>query len=93
MIIGLVISFIVLFVCSLIVADTKYIETHPFRFFFETFFMGVMTAIPIAYVSYMRGATSYSKIFNDSVFFFLKIVLIHLGFQLSGVYTVIFETE
>ena len=88
---GLVISFLVLLISSIIVADTKYIENHPFRFFFETFFMGIMTSIPIAYLSYMRGATSNSKIFRDSCLFFLKIVLIHLGFQLSGVYTAVFS--
>ena len=90
-IVGLVISFLCLAIGSALVADTTYIEQHPRNFLVETLLMGFLTSVPIAYLSYMRGATSYSKIFSDSSLFFIKIVLIHIGFQLSGVYTAVFS--
>jgi hypothetical protein len=89
-IVGLILSFAALLVCSALVFDTAYIQKNPKNFLVETFLTGTLTAIPIAYLSYMRGASSYKLILRDSGVFFLKIVLIHLGFQLSGVYTVLF---
>jgi len=87
---GLILSFTSLAVCSFLVFDTHYIKKNPKFFISETLFMGILTAIPIAYLSYIRGSTSYKTILRDSSLFFIKIVLIHLGFQLSGVYSVIF---
>ena len=91
-IVGLILSFGALVVCSALVFDTTYIQENPKNFLVETLLTGTLTAVPIAYLSYMRGASSYKLILRDSSAFFLKIVLIHIGFQLSGVYTVLFSS-
>lgn len=88
--IGIVISFGVIGITSVLVRDTYYITKHPKFFTTEMLMFGVLTAIPIAYLSYMRGATSRRKIFYDSMLFFIKVVILHLGFQLSGIYSVLF---
>jgi len=89
-VVGLVISFLFLTIGSILVADTAYIQNHPKNFMVETLLMGFLTAIPVSYLSYMRGTTSYKKIFTDGGIFFVKIVLLHIGFQLSGIYTAVF---
>lgn len=87
---GVIVGFGSLAIASSLVFDTYYITKHPKYFTTETLLFGILTAIPIAYLSYMRGATSYKKVFSDSILFFIKIVLLHLGFQLSGIYSVLF---
>lgn len=87
---GIVIGFGVLSVTSLLVRDTYYIQKHPRFFTTEMLIFGILTAIPIAYLSYMRGATNKRKIAYDSFLFFVKVIILHLGFQLSGVYSVLF---
>jgi hypothetical protein len=86
---GILFGFCVLIVSSFLVFDTAYIIKNPKFFTSETFIMGLLTAIPIAYLCYIRGS-SKSDIINGSGLMFLKIILIHIGFQLSGVYSVIF---
>uniref|UniRef100_A0A6C0ANQ0 Uncharacterized protein n=1 Tax=viral metagenome TaxID=1070528 RepID=A0A6C0ANQ0_9ZZZZ len=89
MLIGIAFGFTTLFVSSIIVHDTAYIQKNPKFFLGETLFMGVLTTIPVMLISYLRGA-SKSEIEKGSGLIFLKIVLLHIGFQLSGVYSVIF---
>jgi hypothetical protein len=89
-IVGLIVCFAVLAVCSFTVYDTAYIKQHPYNFLAETFLMGFLTAVPIGYLCYMRGATFIVSL-EDSLLFFVKIVLLHLGFQLSGFYRIMFS--
>lgn len=86
---GLTLSLVVLIGGSILVHDTYYITKNPKFFITEALMMGLLTSIPIAYMSYMRGSPLSKSLFDSSLFFF-KIVLIHVGFQLSGVYTVLF---
>ena len=51
--------------------------------------MGILTTVPIVYITYLRGGKKETTL-SGTLFFFMKIVLIHIGFQLSGVYTVLF---
>jgi hypothetical protein len=87
---GIVVGFGSLAITSSLVFDTYYITKNPKFFTAETLLFGTLTAIPIAYLSYMRGSTNYKKVFSDSFIFFIKVVLIHIGFQLSGIYSVLF---
>lgn len=86
---GLFLSLIVLLGGSVLVHDTYYITKHPRYFLSETLFMGILTGLPVFYISWLRKAP-VAKSFPEFMFLFFKIVLIHLGFQLSGVYTVLF---
>jgi hypothetical protein len=90
---GIVVGFGVLTITSLLIRDTYYIKEHPKFFLTETFMFGILTALPIAYLSYVRGATNKRKIFYDSMLFFIKVVFLHIGFQLSGIYSVLFPTS
>jgi hypothetical protein len=86
---GLGLSFIVLVIGSLLVHDTHYIEKNPRFFLSETLLMGILTGLPVIYISWLRKVPIKNSIEGFSLFF-LKIILIHIGFQLSGVYTVLF---
>ena len=87
---GLILGFASLAVGSFLVFDDAFIVSHPTKFIIETLIMGIFTSLPIAYLCYNRGTTKYSRIISDSSLFFLKIVLLHVGFHLSGVYSVLF---
>ena len=87
---GIAISSIILIAGSVLVHDTAYIKKNPKFFLSETLIMGVLTTIPLIYLVYLRGGHKPNTI-KSIVLFFLKIVLIHIGFQLSGVYTVLFD--
>lgn len=87
---GIVVGFGSLAIASALVQDTYYITKNPKFFTVETLLFGTLTALPIAYLSYMRGSTTYSKVLGDSMLFFVKVVLLHIGFQLSGIYSVLF---
>ena len=86
---GISLSLLILLIGSVLVHDTYYITKNPKFFVTEALMMGILTAIPIAYISYMRGAPISTAV-NDFALFFFKIILIHLGFQLCGVYSVLF---
>ena len=89
MLIGIAFGFTTLLIASILVHDTAYIQKNPKFFLGETLFMSVLTTLPVMLICYLRGASKKETI-NGSGLFFLKIVLLHIGFQLSGVYSVIF---
>jgi len=82
-------SAIILIATSILVRDTYWIQKNPKFFLSETLIMGYLTAFPILYISYTRGGT-ISKTVQDFIILFLKIIFIHITFQLSGVYSVLF---
>jgi len=86
---GLILSMIVLIAGSALVHDTYYILKHPRFFLSETLLMGVLTGLPVIYISWLRKAPAATS-FQEFLLLFFKIVIIHVGFQLSGVYTVLF---
>ena len=88
-IIGVIIGFTMLLILSLLVHDTNYITQHPKFFISETLIMAILTTLPIVYLSILRGADKNETI-KGSGLIFLKIVLLHLGFQMSGIYSVVF---
>jgi len=86
------IGFSVLLVTSILVHDIDYIKKHPKFFVSETLIMAFLTTVPIVYLSILRGANKQETI-NGSALIFIKILLLHIGFQLSGVYSVIFPNS
>ena len=87
--IGLIVSFIILIICSAIVNDNYYIFKNPKFFFSEMLVMGILAGAPVGYISYLRGAPIAASS-TEFLVLFLKMVLLHVGFQLSGVYSVLF---
>ena len=86
---GLILSMIVLIAGSALVHDTYYIFKHPRYFLSETLLMGILTGLPVIYISWLRKAPAATSL-QEFALLFCKIVIIHVGFQLSGVYTVLF---
>lgn len=86
---GLSLSLIVLIGGSVLVHDTYYILKNPKFFISETLVMGILTGLPVLYISWLRKAP-VAKSLQDFLLLFIKIVIIHVGFQLSGVYSVLF---
>lgn len=87
--VGIAFGFTTLLIASILVHDTAYIQKHPKFFIGETMVMGVLTTIPVVLICYLRGLDK-KGIIIDSGLIFLKMILLHIGFQLSGVYSVIF---
>uniref|UniRef100_A0A6C0K5M9 Uncharacterized protein n=1 Tax=viral metagenome TaxID=1070528 RepID=A0A6C0K5M9_9ZZZZ len=83
------IGFLGLLIGSAIVRDTFYITTHPRFFAMETIAMGLLSSIPILLIAYFRQGTLLTTIL-EFLFFFVKLAAIHVGLQLSGVYSVLF---
>jgi hypothetical protein len=92
MLIGITFGFTVLLVCSILVHDTNYITKNPKFFVSETLLMAILTTIPVAYLSYLRGGNK-NEIINGSGLIFLKIILLHIGFQLTGIYSILFPNS
>ena len=90
--IAIFVGFSILLIGSVLVHDTAYITKNPKFFLSETLFMAILTSIPVVYICYLRGAT-HSATVRDMSLIFIKMVLLHVGFQLSGVYTVLFDVK
>ena len=86
---GIAISVIILIGGSAIVRDTYYIKKNPRFFVSETFVMGLLSSLPIIYISVLRKAP-LGKSVADFFLLFCKVAFLHVGFQLSGVYSVLF---
>jgi uncharacterized membrane protein YozB (DUF420 family) len=88
-IIGISLSFIVLTATSILVRDTGYIIKHPKFFISETLIMGLLTSIPVLYISFLRSGNKKETAQEFGLLFF-KIIFLHITFQLSGIYSVLF---
>jgi hypothetical protein len=92
MILGIVVGFSILLIFSVLVHDVDYMKRHPRFFISETLIMAILTTLPIVYLSLLRGANKNETI-KGSALIFLKIVLLHIGFQMSGIYSVVFPNS
>jgi hypothetical protein len=88
-ILGISLSFIILTATSVLVHDTGYIIKHPKFFLSETLIMGLLTCIPILYISFLRNGNKKETAQEFAILFF-KIIFLHITFQLSGIYSVLF---
>ena len=86
---GLTYGAILLLIGSVLVNDSSYIVNHPKFFLSETLVMGLLSSVPILYISYLRQGPLVTTAVEFLIFFF-KIAMIHVGLQLSGVYSVLF---
>ncbi|NDB86043.1 MAG: hypothetical protein EB127_25585 [Alphaproteobacteria bacterium] len=88
-ILGISLSFIVMTITSVLVRDTGYITKHPRYFLSETLMMGLLTSIPVLYISFLRNGNKKETAQEFALLFF-KIIFLHVTFQLSGIYSVLF---
>ncbi len=86
---GIVMAAIILIVGSVVVHNTAFVQRNPNFFITETLLMSLMTALPILYLGYTRQA-GLVKTVLDFVLLVLKVALVHVGLQFSGVYAELF---
>jgi len=86
---GLTYGALLLLIGSFLINDSGYIVNHPRFFLSETLVMGLLSSMPILYISYLRQGLLITTAMEFLIFFF-KIAMIHVGLQLSGVYSVLF---
>ena len=87
--VGAALGFTLLIITSILVHDTSYITKNPKFFASETIVMGLLSSLPIVYISWLRGGSKVQTI-EEFGLVFAKIALLHITFQLSGVYSIIF---
>lgn len=92
LIFGIIVGFFLLFIMSIVVHDTKFIEENTNRFMIELVLISVLASIPIFYIGYGRDASLTTSTINF-ILLVIKFGLFHLGMQLSGFYTNMFEED
>lgn len=90
MLILLIASLILLIVTSIMIRDVDFIRTHPYDFVMELIFISFVPALLMVFVfARTRRLSKY-----DTVIWFIKVLLklmiFHILFQLSGIYTYAF---
>jgi len=88
--VGIALSVIILVIGSVLVHDTYYISKNPKFFISETLIMGILTAVPVFYIAYIRENSINTTNVVEFFVIFMKIAFIHVGLQLSGVYSAFF---
>jgi hypothetical protein len=87
---GTIIGAILLIIGSFAVRDVEYIKKMPGTFISEGVMLAFFTTIPLLLIGYNRYAVSREKATQFFVVF-AAIAAIHIGFQLSGVYSIIYK--
>jgi hypothetical protein len=84
-------SILVLSITAFIVRDVKHIKEHPIQFLVETGIIGFLMGAIILVMGYLRNIPWEQQ----KILFFtlaMKIIILHVLFELSGVYTVGFAS-
>jgi len=76
---------------SVVVRDLKFPREHPIRFTIETLASGVIPSVFIFLLYYLRDKPITRYTFQGFVLLSLKIMLVHILFQFSGVYSSFFR--
>ena len=79
----------ILFIGSLAVRDIDFIKEQPGIFTSETLILAFFAAIPLFLIGRNRHAESREN-FTHFLIMFAKIAIVHIGFQLSGVYSILY---
>jgi uncharacterized membrane protein YvlD (DUF360 family) len=87
---GIIVSIVVLGIFSFIVKDISFIKEYPLDFFIELIFVSVVPALLMVFVF----ARTRNMSPNTTLVWFLsvliKLMIFHILFQLSGLYTYAF---
>jgi hypothetical protein len=78
---------------SIAVRDLKFPRENPVRFTIETLTAGIIPALFIFILYYLRGNPINHETFFIFFMLAIKVMLIHILFQFSGVYTVFFSLK
>jgi hypothetical protein len=88
--IGGIIAALVLVYFAFTVRDTSFIRRNPLQFALEILMLGFAGAAPLFYIGYTRGRPP-KEVYKQFLILFLKFAGAHVGLQLSGFYTNLFN--
>lgn len=81
---------LLLLTMSLMTHYTIYMKQNPWKFLFETFFYGVMGALPFIYFERIRKTSNHHFLYVFGMLFSLYVVF-HILLELSGTYSYLYE--
>lgn len=87
---GVVLGIAILVIGSFVVHDVDYIKEKPGTFMSEGLMLAFFAAIPLLLIGHNRHAETKENTLHAFIMF-AKIGIVHLGFQLSGVYSIVYE--
>jgi hypothetical protein len=87
----MIIAFIFLVITSIIVRDYDFIIKHPYDFIWELLFFSVVPSLIFVFIFVKTRNIKIKKTIPWFLVMVIKFAIFHLLFQLSGVYTVVFE--
>jgi hypothetical protein len=88
--IGGIIAALALVYFAVTVRDTSFIRRNPLQFVLEVLLIGLAGAAPLFYIGFTRGRPP-KEVYKLFLFLFLKFAGAHVGLQLSGFYTNMFN--
>lgn len=88
--IGGIIAALVLVYFAFTVRDTSFIRRNPLQFALEVLLISFAGAAPLFYIGFTRGKPP-KEVYKQFLILFLKFVGAHIGLQLSGFYTNLFN--
>jgi hypothetical protein len=74
---------------SLVIRDVEYIKEEPGVFTSEALMLGFFASIPLFLIGRNRQTESKGK-FIEFLLLFAKVAVLHIGIQISGVYSVLY---
>lgn len=88
--IGGIIAALVLIYFAFTVRDTSFIRRNPLQFALEVLLISLAGAAPLFYIGFTRGKPP-KEVYKQFLFLFLKFAGAHVGLQMSGFYTNLFN--
>ena len=89
----LVCAFVTLSVASIIVRDVTFPKKHPIKFTIETLLMAFVATIPFMFIVWSRTGSLGVSDLTDFIVLIIKFTGLHILFQFSGIYTLLFKTS
>ena len=91
---AIVIPILLIFtISSIIVRDTAYATKYPWKFTVETLLMAFVATFPFMFIIWSRTGTIGVHNVLEYVLLIIKFAGLHLLFQFSGIYTLLFPQK
>lgn len=88
---SIIIAFVFLVITSLLVRDYYFIIKHPYDFIWELLFFSVVPSLLFVFIFVKTRNIPVKDTIPWFIAMVVKFAIFHILFQLSGVYTVIFQ--
>ena len=84
---GAFLAILVLSITSFIIADVTFIKLYPMDFILEILFVGLIPALLMAFIFAKTRKMNNKDILYWFLTLSIKLIIFHILFQLSGLYT------